>query len=136
MTEERHVEAAGAQAALKTVLIVDDQDATRALMRAAVEGASVSCQVREATSAESALRMSYQERPDLVLLDIVLPGSATSGVLICNQFCREGTKVVIVSGQASKAIIQACLSAGAVDYLPKPFSVEALRAKVQEWLQG
>ena len=134
MPEERHASAGVDRGRRKSVLIVDDQPATRALMRAAIEGVPYACQVREATDGDAALRLAHEERPDLVLLDIVLPGSSTSGVLICNQFCREGTKVVIVSGQASRAIVQACLSSGAVDYVPKPFSVEALREKLKEWL--
>ena len=89
----------------------------------------------EALDGQTALRVAREEQPDLVLLDIVLPGSSTSGVLICNTLCREGLKVVIVSGQASKAIVQACLSSGAIDYIPKPFSVEALREKMQRWME-
>jgi two-component system OmpR family response regulator len=134
MPKKQETGAACGQSHPKSVLIVDDQQATRALLRAAFECLPVTHHVREAADGEAALRLAREERPDLVLLDVVLPGSSTSGVLVCNQLCRDGTKVVIVSGQASQAVIQACLSSGAVDYVPKPFSVEALREKVQKWL--
>jgi CheY-like chemotaxis protein len=70
-----------------------------------------------------------------MLLDIVLPGSATSGVLVCQRLCRDRrTKVVIVSGRAGPSVINACLYAGAIAHVAKPFSVPELRAKIERWL--
>jgi CheY-like chemotaxis protein len=121
--------------ALKTVLIVDDEAPTRMLMRTAVEGAGFPCQVVEASDGDAALKLAADLRPDLILLDIVLPGSASSGVLVCNQLCKDSrNRVVIVSGQANKTIVQACLNAGARDYIRKPFAVEAFQEQVRGWL--
>lgn len=119
----------------KNILIVDDQETTRALIRAAIEAMEIDCQVFEAADGDGAMAAAQQYRPDLVLLDIVLPGSSTSGVLVCNQLCKDSrTKVVIVSGQSSKTIVQTCLNAGAIGYLPKPFSTEVLQERIREWL--
>lgn len=120
----------------RTVLIVDDHAPMRMLMRAAVDGISLPCRILEAENGDDALRIAHEAKPDLVLLDIVLPGSSTSGVLVCSQICKElRTKVVIVSGQASRAIAQACLDAGAIAYVPKTtFSIQSLQIKLEEWL--
>jgi len=134
MADEQETQGTGGVERAKSILIIDDQESTRALMREAAEKMPFPCNVREAADGQAAVRLAREESPDLVLLDIVLPGSSTSGVLICNQLCREGAKVVIVSGQASKAIVQACLSSGAIDYVPKPFSVDSLREKMERWL--
>ena len=134
MSEEQVTQSGGSEQAAKTILVVDDQESTRMLIRAAAEGMPFPCRVVEALDGQAAVKVAREEKPDLALLDIVLPGSTTSGVLICNSLCREGLKVVIVSGQASKAIVQACLSSGAVDYLGKPFSVDTLRDKLAKWL--
>jgi len=119
----------------KTVLIVDDQDATRALLRATIEGLSIPCVISEAADGDTAIDIARRTRPDLVLLDIVLPGSSASGVLVCQELCKDSrTTVVIVSGQAVDSVLNACLSAGAIDHVRKPCSVEQMRGKLAGWL--
>ena len=119
----------------KTVLIVDDEAAMRTLLRAVVEGASVPCRIVEAADGDSAVEIARRDRPDVVLLDIVLPGSSASGVLVCQDLCKDSrTKVVIVSGQAGRSIIDACLNAGAIEHVQKPFSVSEMRARMERWL--
>lgn len=119
----------------KTVLIVDDEAGTRELLKATAKGCGVPCRILEAATSDAAVELGRRERPDLILLDIVLPGSGTSGVMLCQEFCRDRrTKVVIISGQGEETIIQACLSAGATDRIRKPFSVPELREKITSWL--
>jgi len=133
MAEER----TGGPASTKeaNVLIVDDEAGTRMLLKAVVKELSVPCRVYEAVEADSALEIARTTRPDLVLLDIVLPGSTTSGVLVCQQLCRDPrTKVVIVSGKADRTIVETCLQLGAIAHVRKPFSVEGLRAQLDRWL--
>ncbi len=121
----------------RTVMIVDDEAATRALLRATLEGLPIPVEVIEVADGDTALEVNRRARPDLILLDIVLPGSSTSGVLVCQELCRDSrTKVVIVSGQASESILQSCLSMGALEYIRKPFSVSDVRAKLEGWLAG
>ncbi|MDH4180068.1 MAG: response regulator [Armatimonadota bacterium] len=117
-----------------TVLIVDDEAPARTLLRKTLEALPVSCRIFEAADGDTALRVARQSPPDLVLLDIVLPGSSTSGVLVCQELCKTRTKVVIVSGNATGSIAQACLSMGAVDILRKPYSVQDARALFESCL--
>ena len=119
------------------VLIVDDEAATRALLRATVEGLAMPCRILEAVDGDSALEIARQTRPDLVLLDIVLPGSGTSGVWVCQELSKDRrTRVVIISGKAGDSVIRACLYAGAIEHVAKPFSVPELRARIEQWLSA
>jgi CheY-like chemotaxis protein len=121
----------------RRVLILDDDEATRLLLRETIGGLSVPCKIHETHDGNAAIELARRERPDLALVDIVLPGSSASGVLVCRELCRDSrTKVVVVSGQASESVIQAALAAGAVAYVRKPFSVDDLRAKLAGWLGG
>ena len=119
----------------RSILIVDDEPAIRTLLREIAEGLSVTCRVYEAADGQSALEIARSRHPDVVLLDIVLPGSSASGVLVCQELCRDSrTKVVIVSGHASKTILRTCLSMGAADCVSKPFLPGELRSKLMAWL--
>ena len=119
----------------RTVLILDDEAATRALLRKTVETLSVPCRVMEATNGDEAIELAQREQPDLALVDIVLPGSARSGVLVCRELLKvRGTEVVIVSGHATHSIVESCLEAGVREYVRKPFSVEELKLKLEQWL--
>jgi CheY-like chemotaxis protein len=117
------------------VLIVDDEAATRTLLRKIIAGVAPSAQILESADGEKALRLAQTSTPDLVLLDIVLPGSETSGVLVCQQLCKQHTKVMIVSGNAAGSILDACLAAGATAILRKPFTIEDAQAKIRSCLE-
>jgi CheY-like chemotaxis protein len=115
------------------VLIVDDEAATRTLLRKTVE--SCGCTVVEAADGDSALKLARTHQPALVLLDIVLPGSTTSGVLVCRELIEDlHIRVVIVSGNATSAIVRSCLSMGAVEIMRKPFPVDEIQEKLPGWL--
>jgi CheY-like chemotaxis protein len=118
------------------VLIVDDEAATRALLKKIVQGLYPSAQLHEASDGETALRIARAAHPDLVLLDIVLPGSDTSGVLVCQELTRAQIPVLIVSGNATGQVLQTCLSLGAADILRKPFTIEDAQAKIKTCLGG
>lgn len=114
---------------------MDDEAAIRKLLRATVESLPIPCQVIEAPDGKTALELARRRRPTLALLDILLPGSSTSGVIVCAELCKDArTKVVIITGQKNDTINQACLSMGALDIIHKPFVVDELKAKLTCWL--
>jgi CheY-like chemotaxis protein len=118
-----------------SVLIVDDEATARRLLHATVKGLAVPCRIAEAADGETALALARSSRPDLVLLDIVLPGSSVSGVMVCQELCRDlETRVVVVTGRASDAITQTCMALGAVECVRKPFSVTQMRETLERWL--
>jgi CheY-like chemotaxis protein len=137
MTEQQPSNGRAPARATPTVLIVDDQADIRKALRMVIETLSQPCRILEAEDGDSALALARAERPDLVLLDIVLPGSGVSGVLACQELCKDSrTKVVIVSAEANDSIVGACLAQGAVEYVRKPFSVADLQEKLGVWLSG
>ncbi len=113
------------------VLIVDDEAATRILLKRTVLAVCASAQLHEASEAEAALRVADTVHPDLVLLDIVLPGSEMSGVLLCQELAKRQARVLIVSGNATGSIAQACLAMGAAGILRKPFAFEEAQAAIR-----
>ena len=130
-TEHQGTTAGGVPA----VLIVDDEPSARKLLRAILEQLGVPIRIEEAADGDSAMEAVRRTRPDLALLDIVLPNSRASGVILCGVLCREPrTRVVVVSGNASESILRTCLSMGALECVRKPFCVEQMRSKLARWL--
>jgi DNA-binding NtrC family response regulator len=117
---------------MKTILIVDDEPAARYGLRRALEGRY---RVAEAESAEAARDALTTEQPDLVLLDVVLPGQ--SGLELLRWLRAEGneTPVLMVSAlDTAKTAVEA-LQLGASDYLVKGFELEELRQRVANLLK-
>jgi DNA-binding response OmpR family regulator len=115
------------------VLVADDEEDIRLLVTLAVRkaGCTVVASVADGTQALAAARA---ETPDLLVLDVSMPGA--SGLEVCAALRAEpataGCRVLLLSAGASCDDIARGLSAGADAYLPKPFTVAALVARVRE----
>ena len=117
---------------MKTILIVDDEPAARYGLRRALESRY---RIAEADSAEGARETLQTEKPDLVLLDVVLPGQ--DGLSFLKWMRQQGSAVpvLIVSAlDAAKAAVEA-LQLGAADYLVKGFELDELRQRVANLLK-
>jgi DNA-binding NtrC family response regulator len=121
---------------MRTILIVDDEPAARYGMRRALEA---NYKIVEAgTAAEARAAMSSNEsgvRPDLVLLDMVMPGEDGIAVL---QWMRESghdVPVLIVSALDTAKIAVEALRSGAADYIVKGFDIDELRARAANLLR-
>jgi len=86
--------------------------------------------VHEATDAAEALKLARRVRPDLILLDVMLPGE--SGIRLCERIRQEDREVVIVMITAKDAEEDKVrgLEAGADDYVTKPFGMKELVARI------
>lgn len=119
------------------VLVADDEDDIRVLVTLAVRKArcTVVASVADGTHALAAARA---EVPDLVVLDVSMPGA--TGLEVCAALRAEpataGCKVLLLSAGASPDDIARGLEAGADAYLPKPFTVAGLVAQVRELTAG
>jgi len=112
------------------LLIVDDEEASRYGMRRALS--TFGYNVSEANSAEAARALVKQQEPDLLLLDVNLPGM--SGL----DFLRElkssngnGPLVIIVTAHGSERMAVEAVRSGAYDYLSKPFELDDLRLVIK-----
>jgi len=114
------------------ILVVDDDPQIRRVMRATLVGHKY--EVIEARNGEDALSRISAEIPDLVLLDMNMPG--IDGLETCQQL-RSGSEVpvIILSVRNSEKDKVAALDAGADDYITKPFSMEELLARIRAALR-
>jgi two-component system nitrogen regulation response regulator NtrX len=117
---------------MRTILIVDDEPAARYGLRRALES---KYRVAEADSAEAARDALTREQPDLLLLDVVLPGQ--SGIDFLRWMREQGSEIPVLMVSAldtAKTAVDA-LQVGAADYLVKGFELEELRQRVANLLK-
>jgi two-component system KDP operon response regulator KdpE len=118
---------------MSTVLVVEDDQALRGALRASLHARRF--RVLEAGTGEEALQQAANADPDLVLLDLSLPGMDGREVLRTLRD-RGETPVVVLTVRDTQAEKVAALEAGANDYLTKPFDTEELLARISATLRG
>jgi two-component system phosphate regulon response regulator PhoB len=117
------------------VLVVDDEEDIQELVRYNLlrEGYKVTC----VSTGEDALKSARGKMPDLILLDLMLPG--IDGLEVCNILKHEPktarVPVVMLTAKGEEADIVAGLELGADDYITKPFSPRVLVARVKAVLR-
>jgi DNA-binding response OmpR family regulator len=108
--------------------VVEDEEAIAEAVRARL--ASEGYQVRVAHDGPDALRAVAVERPDLVVLDLMLPGM--DGLEVCREIQRnDWVPVLMLTARTDEADKIAGFAVGADDYLTKPFSLRELAARVR-----
>jgi DNA-binding NarL/FixJ family response regulator len=119
-----------------SVLIVDDHALFRAGLRCRLELEQDITPVSEAATAAQAVSKARALQPDLVLLDLLLPG--TSGHEAIPELAKVSprSRVLVVSSQAAPSSVRQALSAGAAGYVPKRASDEELVAAIRQVAAG
>ena len=107
---------------LARVLVIDDELEPVDLRSAVLSDSGY--EVVSALNGGDGLRLVEIERPDVVLLDLQMPGVAGFDVLRRVRTVRPDLPVIIVSGQADLNVARATLNEGAVDYVSKSFEPE------------
>ena len=108
----------------KRVLLIDDEPRVRASLKMVLEP---NYEIFQAADAQEGLDAFRKEGPDLVLLDVILPG--TDGLAVLQTLRTESrmTPVIMLTGTKSVKTAVDAMKLGAADYLSKPFDVEELR---------
>jgi two-component system OmpR family response regulator len=124
MTDSDHIPA---------VLVVDDEPNIRELVQVALQFHG--CSVTTAATGKDALRQVEADKPDLIVLDVVLPD--LDGFEVCRRLRAAGNEVPVIflTARDTSSDTVTGLALGGDDYVTKPFSVESLVARVRAVLR-
>jgi len=114
------------------VLVVDDEPGVRESLRMVLRD---ECELSLAGSVDEALAILRDDAPDLVLLDLVMPGRSGFELLALLGTRPGAPTVVVLTGTTAVATAVEAMKQGAADYVTKPFEVDALRIKVRQLLE-
>ena len=117
------------------VLVIDDEEGVRAFIQRALQP---NYEVHLAHSGEEGIKQAAAVKPDLILLDLRMPGLTGLEVLAQLKASKETSEipVFVVSLQGETDILIDCQRAGAVDHVIKPFSAEDLQKVIRRQLSG
>ncbi|MEE8318875.1 MAG: response regulator transcription factor [Dehalococcoidales bacterium] len=121
------------EAGLKSILAIDDDPNVLKLLESTLRPEGY--QVIVAADGAYGMTLLNEEKPDLVLLDIGMPGPDGYMVLERIRAC-SAVPVIILSGALDADSVQKCLDLGADDYVRKPFSPRELVARIQVKLRN
>jgi two-component system OmpR family response regulator len=118
----------------QTILVCDNEEAMRALVRAALDPSG--CEIVEARDGDESVELARSLEPDLIVLDLMMPGRSGFEVLdeLRTEPRFETTPVIVLSARAQVADREAVTKAGATSFLTKPFSPRELYAEVTSLL--
>src|SRR5215472_13284525 len=117
------------------ILVVDDNETNRDILvtRLTTQG----YELLQASDGEAALAATAQHRPDLILLDVMMP--KLDGFEVCRRLKTDATlpliPIILVTAKGSSQDVVAGLEAGADEYLTKPIDQAALVARVRSMLR-
>ena len=105
------------------ILVVDDDISIRNFIHVNLEARGY--QVLTAPDGEEAIKVAEKEKPDLIILDIVMPGM--DGFAVCQKIREESNvPVIMLSAREGEGDKEKCVACGANDYLTKPFVLREL----------
>lgn len=120
---------------MQTILIVEDQPDVQNLLKVALAGPDRT--LVHAMDAAAGLASAREQEPDLVLLDIMMPGEM-DGLGLLREFRNDprtaGAKIIVISARAQHHDQQAALAGGADVYIAKPFRLAHLKECIAQLL--
>ncbi len=122
--------------ATEKILVIEDEEPIRELLKLTLESAGYSG-VYMAANGENGLSLAQSRLPDLILLDLMLPGM--DGLSVCRQLkSQEETRaipIIMLTARSEESDVIIGLELGAVDYITKPFSRKILIARIRAQLR-
>jgi DNA-binding response OmpR family regulator len=116
---------------MKKVLVVDDEEHILTLVELSLKP---DFEVVKAATGSEALKLAEKQKPDLVLLDLMLP--KMNGFDVCRKLKKKNIPVWILSAKGLKDDIKKGLDSGARDYITKPFDPDELLRKISSYFRG
>jgi CheY-like chemotaxis protein len=120
---------------MKTILIADDKATSRELVRTVLEKSGFA--VVEASNGLEAVRSARESRPDLIILDLHMPGLDGFGVI--QELRREAefvsTPIMALTASAMQGDRERAMAVGFTGYVTKPIRLAALRGEVERMLK-
>ena len=128
-----NVERSGAVGSAGRIFIIEDDPTMQRVLKDNFEFSGY--EVLSATDGLRGLQGVLEAKPDLIVLDIMLPG--ISGFDICSRIRREGlsTPIIMLTAKSQESDVVRGLNLGADDYVAKPFSIDVLLARVSACLR-
>ena len=121
----------------RKILLADDDAGLRRLVEATLAGDEY--RIIQAGSGEEAITVARREQPDLVLLDIDMPGGL-NGLEVCQRLksdpATSSIAVIMLTAALDEQQRRKALAQGAVDYITKPFSPLALLTRIETLFEG
>jgi len=119
---------------MKKILIVDDQDDIRELVKITLDIGDYD--IIQASNGPTALELTKTQKPDLILLDVMMPEGGMDGFEVCKEIKNNpefsDTTIIMLTAKSQESDKEQGLLSGADGYFTKPFSPLALMNKVDE----
>ncbi|MEA1885386.1 MAG: response regulator, partial [Thermotogota bacterium] len=118
----------------KTILVVEDDQVNMKLAKTALSRFSDGIQIIEARNGQEAYELYLKHKPDIIFMDIIMPGIDGYQATGMIRSHNEDVPIVAMTAKALEEDKEACLKAGMDDYLSKPVSLERLKETVEKYL--
>lgn len=127
--ERIHGTGGGAENGRGLVLVVEDEGEVRAVLARFLS--SQGYEVLEAADGRRAISLARGKKPDIVLLDIAIPGKNGIEVLKELSQAMPDTGFIMVTANEDEELARSCLEFGAFDYVPKPVNLDSLARTIR-----
>jgi two-component system response regulator (stage 0 sporulation protein F) len=115
--------------AARKVLVVDDQMGIRILLGEVLQSAGYD--TLDAPNGATAIELVGQEQPDVILLDMKMPGMDGLQTLKAIRGSESTAKIIMMTAYGELDLIQEAMAYGANSFLTKPFDIEAIREAIE-----
>jgi DNA-binding NtrC family response regulator len=120
------------RSARNKILVVDDDQAVRKMLSLLFESTA---EVLTAKTGEEGLRLLAEQRPRLMLLDMVMPGMSGLDVLKAARALNPALPIIMLTGKTDMELAKKALELGAVEFVTKPFEMSSLKDKVNRSME-
>lgn len=121
---------------MKTVLIVEDQTAVREMIAHVIESDPSFNVIAQTGNGQEAYELGVKEQPDLIILDIMLPGINGTELMRKVQKQLKNTRVLVFSGYQTPPLVREMMQAGAHGFVEKTAALSELKAAIQAVAAG